>query len=115
MDAKPKSNYSIDGNLFHTSYESGVLEDAAATYEESMFKMTVSPQAAPAESIFVDVEFEKGVLVKLTNKSDGTVKVRYFWNAFRRGSSFQFFLINFFVYAATFSLLCTSLFDSLFS
>ena len=78
VDAKPKSNYSIDENLFHTSYESGVLEDAAATYEESMFKMTVSPQAAPAESIFVDVEFEKGVPVKLTNKSDGTIKVRIF-------------------------------------
>jgi len=75
VDAKPKSNYSIDENLFHTSYESGVLEDASATYEESMFKMTVSPQAAPETSVFVDVEFEKGVPVKLTNKTDGTVKV----------------------------------------
>ncbi|KAL3766298.1 hypothetical protein ACHAWU_005690 [Discostella pseudostelligera] len=74
VDAKPKSNYSIDENLFHTSYESGVLEDASATYEESMFKMTVSPQAAPETSVFVDVEFEKGVPVKLTNKTDGTVK-----------------------------------------
>lgn len=74
VDAKPKSNYSIDENLFHTSYESGVLEDASATYEESMFKMTVSPQAAPEASVFVDVEFEKGVPVKLTNKTDGTVK-----------------------------------------
>jgi argininosuccinate synthase len=42
VDAKPKSNYSIDENLFHTSYESGVLEDAGETYEEDMFKMTVS-------------------------------------------------------------------------
>lgn len=42
VDAKPKSNYSIDENLFHTSYESGVLEDAGATYDEDMFKMTVS-------------------------------------------------------------------------
>lgn len=75
VDAKPKSNYSIDENLFHTSYESGVLEDASATYEESMFKMTVSPQAAPDESVFVDVEFEKGVPVKMTNKTDGTIKV----------------------------------------
>jgi argininosuccinate synthase len=74
VDAKPKSNYSIDENLFHTSYESGVLEDAAETYEEDMFKMTVSPQAAPDESTFVDVEFVKGVPVKMTNKKDGTVK-----------------------------------------
>eukprot|EP00970_Alexandrium_tamarense_P000979 scaffold107_cov215-Alexandrium_tamarense.AAC.11 len=74
VDAKPKSNYSIDENLFHTSYESGVLEDAAATYEEDMFKMTVSPKAAPEESTLVDVEFVKGIPVKLTNKTDGTVK-----------------------------------------
>jgi len=74
VDAKPKSNYSIDENLFHTSYESGVLEDAAATYEEDMFKMTVSPKAAPEESTFIDVEFHKGVPVKITNKSNGTVK-----------------------------------------
>jgi len=74
VDAKPKSNYSIDENLFHTSYESGVLEDAACTYEESMFKMTVSPKAAPEESTNIDIEFVKGVPVKLTNKTDGTVK-----------------------------------------
>jgi len=74
VDAKPKSNYSIDENLFHTSYESGVLEDANCTYEESMFKMTVSPKAAPEESTFIDIEFVRGVPVKLTNKTDGTVK-----------------------------------------
>jgi len=74
VDAKPKSNYSIDENLFHTSYESGVLEDAACTYEESMFKMTVSPKAAPEESTDIEIEFVKGVPVKLTNKTDGTVK-----------------------------------------
>mmetsp|Transcript_15470 Transcript_15470/g.21978 ORF Transcript_15470/g.21978 Transcript_15470/m.21978 type:complete len:421 (+) Transcript_15470:96-1358(+) len=74
VDAKPKSNYSIDENLFHTSYESGVLEDANETYEESMFKMTVSPQAAPETSTTIELEFVKGVPVKLTNKNDGTVK-----------------------------------------
>jgi len=75
VDAKPKSNYSIDENLFHTSYESGVLEDANCTYEESMFKMTVSPKAAPEESTFIDIDFVRGVPVKLTNKTNGTVKV----------------------------------------
>ena len=79
VDAKPKSNYSIDENLFHTSYESGVLEDANCTYEESMFKMTVSPKAAPEESTFIDIEFVRGVPVKLTNKTDGTVKVCFVW------------------------------------
>ena len=40
-----------------------------------MFKMTVSPQAAPETSTFIELEFVKGVPVKLTNKTDGTVKV----------------------------------------
>ena len=74
VDAKPKSNYSIDENLFHTSYESGCLEDAACGPEESMFKMTVSPQAAPETSETVVIEFNKGVPVKITNKADGTSK-----------------------------------------
>jgi len=74
VDAKPKSNYSIDENLFHTSYESGCLEDAACGPEESMFKMTVSPKAAPDTAETVVIEFMKGVPVKITNKSDGTVK-----------------------------------------
>lgn len=73
VDAKPKSNYSIDENLFHTSYESGCLEDAAVGPEESMFKMTVSPQAAPEASETVKIEFAKGLPVKLTNVTDGTV------------------------------------------
>lgn len=74
VDAKPKANYSIDENLFHTSYESGCLEDAACGPEESMFKMTVSPQAAPDSGVSVVIEFDQGVPIKITNKTDGTVK-----------------------------------------
>ena len=74
VDAKPKANYSIDENLFHTSYESGQLEDAACGPEEEMFKMTVSPQAAPDKSETVVIDFVKGVPTKITNKTDGTVK-----------------------------------------
>jgi argininosuccinate synthase len=74
VDAKPKANYSIDENLFHTSYESGCLEDAACGPEDSMFKMTVSPKVAPDEAEVVKVEFLKGIPVKITNVNNGTVK-----------------------------------------
>jgi argininosuccinate synthase len=74
VDAKPKANYSVDENLFHTSYESGQLEDAACSPDESMFKMTVSPQRAPDTSETVVFDFDKGIPVKITNKTDGTVK-----------------------------------------
>jgi argininosuccinate synthase len=73
VDAKPKANYSIDENMFHTSYESGNLEDALSPPDESMFKMTVSPKAAPETSDVVQIEFVKGVPTKITNKTDGTV------------------------------------------
>merc|ERR1711953_1582383 len=74
VDAKPKANYSIDENLFHTSYESGMLEDAMCGPDDSMFKMTVSPKAAPDTPEVVQIEFVKGVPVKIINKSDGTEK-----------------------------------------
>jgi len=74
VDAKPKANYSIDENLFHTSYESGMLEDAMCPPDESMFKMTVSPQAAPDAAEIVRIEFKAGLPTKITNVTDGTIK-----------------------------------------
>ena len=73
VDAKPKANYSIDENLFHTSFESGMLEDAMCGPDDSMFKMTTSPKAAPDTPEVVKIEFNKGVPVKLTNMTDKTV------------------------------------------
>lgn len=74
VDAKPKANYSIDENLFHTSYESGMLEDAMCGPDDSMFKMTVSPKAAPDMAEKIRIEFSKGIPVKMTNLTDGTIK-----------------------------------------
>ena len=71
VDAKPKANYSVDENLFHTSYESGQLEDADCTYDEDMFKMTVSPQSAPETSETVEIHFVKGVPTAIINESAG--------------------------------------------
>ena len=38
----------MDANLLHISYEGGVLEDPWQEPEESMWRLTVSPQRAPA-------------------------------------------------------------------
>ena len=72
MDAKPKANYSIDENLFHTSFESGQLEDAFVGPEDSMFKMTVSPKDAPDTPEVIQIEFLNGVPIKLVNMNDKT-------------------------------------------
>jgi len=52
--------YSIDKNLFHTSYEGGVLEDPWVEPPEDMFSMTVSPEKAPSRPIYIEIGFKDG-------------------------------------------------------
>jgi len=66
--------WSSDENIMHISYESGELEDPLRRPRESMFGTTVSPKEAPDKETRVEIEFEKGDPVKVTNLEDGTVK-----------------------------------------
>src|SRR5210317_79037 len=43
---KGAAPYSMDANLLHVSYEGGVLEDPNVSPEDSMWRMTVSPEKA---------------------------------------------------------------------
>ena len=52
--------YSTDRNLFHISYEGGILEDPWAEPPDKMFLLTNSPEAAPDVPIEVLIEFEAG-------------------------------------------------------
>lgn len=52
--------YSIDENLFHTSYEGGILENPWAEPPEEIFRMTVPPQKAPEQSATVEIGFKGG-------------------------------------------------------
>eukprot|EP00752_Nemacystus_decipiens_P002814 g2625.t1 len=74
VSSTPKASYSIDENLYHTSYESGMLEDPMVGPPPEMFKMTADPLKAPDKVESLRIEFAKGVPVKVTNKTDGTVK-----------------------------------------
>ena len=58
--AKP---YSIDQNLWHTSYEGGILEDPAVAPLEDMYQLTTDPAKAPDEPVFVEIDFERGLPV----------------------------------------------------
>ncbi|AYH42942.1 argininosuccinate synthase [Azoarcus sp. DN11] len=62
------SPYSMDANLLHISFEGRHLENPAAEAEESMWRWTVSPEAAPDAAEYVDLEFEKGDLVAINGK-----------------------------------------------
>jgi argininosuccinate synthase len=60
--------YSCDRNLLHVSYEGGILEDPWNEPPENMFEMTVSPQSAPDEPQYIDIDFENGVPTKVDGK-----------------------------------------------
>jgi len=61
--------YSSDRNLFHISYEGGILEDLGNTPDESMFEITVSPQDAPDKPEVIDIAYENGNPVSLNGKN----------------------------------------------
>ncbi len=52
--------YSSDRNLLHISYEGGILEDPWREPYEDMFILTVSPQKAPDQAEYVEIEYEAG-------------------------------------------------------
>lgn len=68
--------YSIDENLLHISFESGILEDPALQPEGDMFKFTLDPKEAPDKVTKIEIHFKDGIPVKLVNLEDGTVKVK---------------------------------------
>ena len=66
--------YSSDANLWHISYEGGILEDLEKEPDEKMFQLTVSPKNAPDEPEIVEIVFEKGVPIKVVSK-EGTISL----------------------------------------
>jgi len=52
--------YSTDRNLFHISYEGGILEDPWVEPPAKMFLLTRSPEDAPDAAEAVEVDFEAG-------------------------------------------------------
>ena len=68
IDMKHKQGgapYSMDANLLHISFEGRHLEDPKAEAEETMWRWTVSPEAAPDQPEFVEVEFERGDVIAI--------------------------------------------------
>jgi len=55
--AKP---YSSDRNLFHISFEGGILEDPWKEPQEDMFVLSVSPEKAPDKPRYIEIGFRNG-------------------------------------------------------
>ncbi|MDP2785772.1 MAG: argininosuccinate synthase [Sulfurimicrobium sp.] len=62
------SPYSMDANLLHISYEGRHLENPAAEAEEDMWRWTVSPENAPDQAEYLDIEYAHGDPVALNGK-----------------------------------------------
>ncbi len=73
VEASVEKPYSMDRNLLHISYESGVLEDpwfdASSPEMRAMYKLSVPPEDAPNEPEYVDLEFESGNCVNVAHAS----------------------------------------------
>src|SRR2546426_2903535 len=67
--------YSTDRNLFHISYEGGILEDPWAEPPDKMFLLSNSPEAAPDVPLEILVDFEDGDPVAVDGDRLGPVEL----------------------------------------
>ena len=69
--------YSMDANLLHISYEGGVLEDPQYEPEESMWRITVSPEKAPGRPENVTLEYRRGDIVAVNGRKLSPAKALF--------------------------------------
>ena len=67
--------YSMDANLLHISYEGGILEDPNFAPEDSMWRITVSPEKAPNRPEIVELTYERGDIVAINGRRMSAAKV----------------------------------------
>ncbi|WP_299880164.1 argininosuccinate synthase [uncultured Cocleimonas sp.] len=63
-----KSPYSMDANLLHISYEGDILENPWTEAEDDMWRWSVSPEQAPDEPTYIEIEYVKGDPVALNGE-----------------------------------------------
>ena len=69
VQASASKPYSMDRNLLHISFESGILEDpwydGSIDELKSMYVLSVSPEDAPDVAEYIQILFEKGNIIGL--------------------------------------------------
>ena len=69
--ASAAKSYSMDRNLLHISFESGILEDpwydASSEEAQGMYVLSVSPEQAPDAADYVELRFENGDCVAVND------------------------------------------------
>ncbi|QEP44952.1 argininosuccinate synthase [Ectothiorhodospiraceae bacterium BW-2] len=75
-----KSPYSMDANLLHISYEGDLLEDPWHEPEESMWRWSISPEAAPDEPLTLELTYQQGDIVAINGEAMSPATVMEFLN-----------------------------------
>ena len=68
VTATKEKPYSIDRNLFHISYEGGILEDPWQEPPSNMYTMIAPPEKAPDKPEYIEISYKKGDPVAINNK-----------------------------------------------
>jgi argininosuccinate synthase len=72
--------YSSDRNLFHISFEGGVLENPWAEPPEDMYVLTVSPENAPDKPTYIEIDYENGNPAAVNRKKMGPAQLLSYLN-----------------------------------
>lgn len=67
--------YSMDKNLWHLSHEGGDLEHLKNEHKREMYQMTTPPELAKDEPTYVQIDFVKGIPVKLNGEEISPVQL----------------------------------------
>jgi argininosuccinate synthase len=70
-----EKNYSMDRNIWHLSHEGVDLEDPWNEPKNDMLMLIVPPEEAPDSPAYVELEFAKGIPVKLNGEAMGPVEL----------------------------------------
>ena len=73
VEASASKPYSMDRNLWHVSYEAGILEDPdfdpTTPENKTMFKLSVDPADAPDQPEYLELDFERGNCVAVNGET----------------------------------------------
>jgi len=75
IDATRKKPYSLDINLWGISIESGKLEDPYHEPDEDIYQVTKGIDKAGGRAVYVEIEWKRGVPVKLNGKAMSGVEL----------------------------------------
>ncbi len=75
ITATKEKPYSIDMNLFHISYEGGILEDPWQEPPSDMYTMITPPEKSPDKPVYVQISYDKGNPVAINNKRMSPAKL----------------------------------------